>query len=429
MVINSPFLRLRLIEIGRAYQLIASHFCHGLLRIYKYVIGLLLLMCLAPALLAQQIQDNSGAPTAAFEVANGSRTFTVTVLGGPVSSGSLTVTLPAGYVYDAGSASGSGLTATESSVAGNVATLNLSGIPATGTNATFTFTTHATCAAIGVSGNQASYVFTPAGGSAQAEKLSNAFNLLNAKLNITNLANAPGTAGAIGDPYMRTFRINNNGFGNIDTLYVTDVSGNGVAHLSHSVSTTNNGASVTVDLLSTTPSGSNTTYVYRFIVSGTAQDNHLGQNEYFTFTQNLQITSCADLNTSLNAWYGNSPNAQPCVPQNDTQTTALAIDNSKTPLLAVSYVSTDAMTCAPTEGWMTASVTNNGTAPATSVNLRFGLNLYAQNLSAGDYGGSFAPTWIDESNGVQYSTVPMAERPGAQRPIRRPISLPMRWTP
>ena len=57
---------------------------------------------------AQQIQSGSGAPAANFEVANGPQTFTVTVLGGPASSGALTVTLPTGYVFDSGSATGSG---------------------------------------------------------------------------------------------------------------------------------------------------------------------------------------------------------------------------------------------------------------------------------------------------------------------------------
>ncbi|NBA86716.1 hypothetical protein GVN16_13155, partial [Emticicia sp. CRIBPO] len=356
---------------------------------------------------AQQIQSGTGAPTASFEVANGSRQFTVTVLGGTTSSGSLVVTLPTGYVYESGSATGAGgLTVTQTSVSGNTATLNLSGIPATGTNATFTYKARASCEAIGEAGNQASYVLTPSGGSAQPEILSNAFNLLNAKINILNLVNAPNTAGSVGDTYTRTYQIRNDGFGSIDTVYVTDLSGNGVAHLSHSVSTTNNGATVTVDLISSTPSGSNTTYLYRFIVSSTAQDNHLGQSEYFTFTQNLQINSCTDLNTGLNAWYGNGPNPQVCAGQNDTQTTALAIDNSKTPNLTVAFVSADDLSCAPASGWITASVTNTGTSPAMATNLRFGLGTYNAIMNPGiqnNY-GNFASAWIDEADGVQISS-------------------------
>ncbi|SDL29963.1 hypothetical protein SAMN04488090_0665 [Siphonobacter aquaeclarae] len=344
-----------------------KHFLLSQLRIFLYVI----LLLSSGALSAQQIQSGSGAPAANFEVANGPQTFTVTVLGGPASSGALTVTLPTGYVFDSGSAIGSGgLTVSQTSASGNTASLNLSGIPGTGSSASFTFTARATCAAIGVSGNQASYVFTPAGGSAQPEKLSNAFNLVNAKINITQLANAPATAGVVGDSYVRTYRINNNGFGSIDTLYVTDISGTGVEHVSHSVSATNNGATVTVDLLSTTTSGTNTTYLYRFIVSNTAQDNHLGQNEYFTFTQNLKIASCNNLNTSLNAWYGSSPNPTPCVPQNDTQTTALAINNAKQPNVQISAVLSAPATCRGVPVTQTIKVVNNGTATATDVLVR-----------------------------------------------------------
>ncbi|MBE9460571.1 T9SS type A sorting domain-containing protein [Dyadobacter subterraneus] len=376
----------------------------------KYLVFFLVSACMllmSNHLRAQQIAAGTGAPTLDFEVANGARQFTVTVLGGTVSSGNLNVTLPSGYVYLAGSTAASGgLAITETSISSNTAALAISGVPATGTNTTFTYKAIATCAAIGVAGNQASYVFTPTGGSVQPEKLSNSFNLKNAKINITNLANAPATAGTVGDTYTRTYRINNNGFGNIDTVYVTDVSGNGVTHLGQSVSTTSSGETVAVSLISSTISGSNTTYLYRFIISSTAQDNHLGQNEYFTFTQNLQIASCTNLNTSLNAWYGTGPNPQPCTPQNDTQTTALAVDNSKTPLLSVSFVSTDDFSCAPASGWITALVINTGTGAATGNSLRFGLFDYAQALAAGnrDYNGTFASAWIDESEGVQIST-------------------------
>lgn len=332
---------------------------------------LLLFLGFDNTLYGQQIQSGSGAPATSFEVANGSRTFTVTVLGGTASSGALTIALPAGYVFDSGSATGSGgLSVSQTSVSGNTASLNLSGIPGTGNNATFTYSAHATCAAIGASGNQASYIFTPTSGVAQPEKLSNAFNLVNAKINITNLVNLPATAGLVGDTYTRSFRINNNGFGNIDTVYVTDVSGTGVEHVSHSVSATNNGATVTVDLLSTSTSGSNTTYLYRFIISGAAQDNHLGQNEYFTFTQNLKIATCNNLNTNLNAWYGTGPNPTPCVPQNDTQTTALAIDNSKQPLLKITSVTSAYQTCRGVPSTQVFKVVNTGTSPAVNILLR-----------------------------------------------------------
>lgn len=284
---------------------------------------------------SQAIQGGTGAPSQAFHVSNGPRTFTVTVFGGAISSASLKITLPTGYVVVVGSATGTGLTASMASSSGNIATINLAGIPASGTSASFTYSAYATCAAIGVAGNQADYVLTPTGGSALAAVQSNSFNLVNAKINLTNLVNSPTVAGIVGDNYTRTFRINNNGFGNIDTVYVTDISGIGVQHVSHSVSTTNNSASVDVLLVSSTTSGNNTTYLYRFIVSSTAQDDHLGQNEYFTFTQNLKIVSCTDLNTGLNGWYGTGPNAQPCVPQNDTQTTALAVDNGKQPNLTL----------------------------------------------------------------------------------------------
>ncbi len=321
---------------------------------------------------AQAIEAGTGAPTQHFEVANGPRTFTVTVLGGATSSGTVNITLPVGYVIvgGAGAVSGTGVTAALGSVSGNTATVNLSGIPAAGTNATFTYQAYATCAAIGVEGNQASYVFTPSGGSAVPAVTSNGFNLHNAKINITNLANAPAAAGVVGDAYTRTYRINNDGFGSIDTVYVTDVSGIGVEHVSHSVSTASDGSPVTATLLSATTSGSNTTYLYRFIISSTPQDGHLGQNEYFTFTQNLKISSCENLNTSLNAWYGTGPNPVPCVGQNDTQTTALAIDNSKQPTLVFTAITQTQPACRGNNVTQEFKVANTGTANAKDILLR-----------------------------------------------------------
>jgi hypothetical protein len=337
---------------------------------YTVIIAVLLSLQALPSF-SQQIQAGTGAPALDFEVANGSRTFTVTVLGGTTPTGSLMVALPEGYIYLGGSSIPSGgLGVSETTLAGNVATLALTGIPTTGSNATFTFRAIATCAAIGGTGNQASYELTPTSGATQPAKLSNAFNLRNAKINITNLANAPVTAGIVGSTYTRTYRINNNGFGNIDTVYVSDVSGNGIAHLGQSVSTTSSGETVSVSLISSTTTGANTTYLYRFIVSSTAQDNHLGQNEFFTFTQNLQIASCTNLNTSLNAFYGMGPNVQPCLPQNDTQTTALAIDNSKQPQLVVTPVTTTFPKCRGIAVTQEFKVTNTGTAAAKDVLLR-----------------------------------------------------------
>jgi hypothetical protein len=372
---------------------------------------------------AQQIGAGTGAPSLDFEVANGPRQFTVTVFGGIVSSGSLTISLPTGYVYIGGSAVASGgLVITENSFSGNTATLSISGIPVTGTNATFTYDARATCAAIGVASNQASYVFTPTGGSAQPEKLSNSFNLKNAKINITNLANTPATAGVVGDNYVRTYRINNNGFGNIDTVYVSDVSGNGVTHLGQSVSTTSTGETVTVSLVSSTVSGSNTTYLYRFIISNTAQDNHLGQNEYFTFTQNLQIASCTNTNTSLNAFYGVGPtNVQPCTGQNDTQTTALAVDNSKQPVLTITPVTTTFPKCRGIAVTQEFKVANTGTAPAKDILLRlFHYNGQASSLPGNATGFpknnqmGYVPGTFKYKIGVSgtYTTVPLAASSG-----------------
>ena len=106
---------------------------------YAGMITLLLTLQGLPSF-AQQIQSGTGAPTLDFEVANGARTFTVTVLGGTVPTGSLSVTLPAGYVDLGGSSTPSGgLSVTETTLPGNVATLALTGIPATGTNASLPF--------------------------------------------------------------------------------------------------------------------------------------------------------------------------------------------------------------------------------------------------------------------------------------------------
>ena len=180
----------------------------------------------------QSIRSSWGAPPE-IEVSNGPRTFTVQVNGGASPTGTLNITLPTGYYYVAGSAtpvSGSTITVSETSVSGNTAVLSLGNIPSGGNVGDFSYQVYATCSAIGTPDNVATYKL-----GSNPDVQSNAFALKYAKINITNLANSPATAGQIGEVYERTYRINNNGFGSIDTVYVTEITGNGRINFNYHV--------------------------------------------------------------------------------------------------------------------------------------------------------------------------------------------------
>lgn len=342
--------------------------CQRAIRLTKnlgiWLIPIIIFINLSATVSAQSIQAGTGAPAQDIHVSNEPRTFTVTILGGPTSSGTVTIALPVGYAIVPGSINSTGITATAANISGNTGTVNLSAIPGVNNTASFTYNAYATCSAIQGTENQASYVFTPNGGTAQPAVKSNSFNLVYAKMNIRELSNSPAGAGVVGDNYVRTYKVVNNGFGTIDTVYVTDISGIGVQHLSHTVSNTNNGATVDASLVSSNTSGSNTTYTYRFII------HNLIKDDYFIFTQNLKVISCTDLNTNLNAWYGTGPNATPCVGQNGTETTALAVDNGKQPTLAISSTSSAQLTCRGVAKQQEFKVVNSGAAPAKNVKVR-----------------------------------------------------------
>lgn len=320
--------------------------------------GVLTLCCHAGSV-AQQVQANTGAPTTPFHVANEARIVTVTILQGPVATGTLDITLPNGYVYvpSSATATSGGFSVSESSVSGNMATINLSGISSTA-NSSFTYLARAMCDAVEAEGenSSASYVLTLSGQSAQPAQTSNPFNAEYAKLNLLITSNSSYT-GLAGDTYNRTYTITNGGFGSIDTVYIDSRNGNGLTLNSLTSS------SGTVDLISTTPAGNDVISRYRII---NMDNGHFDKDETITITENLTIASCNNLASNIEAWYG--PAGTKCTggDANGTTTAGAGIDNSKQPVMQLTPLAeyTNCFGQVSTEKFR---LTNTGTAAMQNV--------------------------------------------------------------
>lgn len=326
-------------------------------RLYLVFIFLILLQSIG--LRAQTLTSGYGAPTVPLNVANGSATFKVKIVGSASAcSGpsSLTITMPTGYVYVSGSASvtaGSG-SVSETSVSGGTAVLSVSSIPAAPDSTVISYQAYAGCGVIGSSAsNQVSYSLSGCIGTVTA--LSNVFNALNAKLNIINITNSAYT-GSVGDIYTRAITIRNDGFGSIDTVYLDDISGSGLAYQFGSVTTSVG----TIASVTTLPGGLN-----RFKVKGAA----LATGQSITITETMKIVSCSSLNTNFDAWYG--PNAVECTGANSTTTAGANIDNSLVPNIVFIQKVKPNTTCLGTTYQHQYIIKNTGTGKAT--NLTFNL--------------------------------------------------------
>lgn len=302
---------------------------------------------------AQTLQANYGAPTTPFLVAGAAQTFKVKIYGvaSTCSTGdSLKVSLPTGYQYQVGSAQQVTYTAgvagapsvmvLNSNPAANTATFKLGAIPANPDSAIITFKARAACGTIGGSGNNANYTLYTCSGTSTAT--SNAFNAQNAQLNITAMTNGAYT-GASGDVYTRAITITNNGFGTIDTVYLDDVNAGGIAY--------NNIVTASIGTVAATTPVAGTT---RFKVSGV----NLAQGQSVVVTETVKITSCSNLSTSFDAWYG--PNGVKCNGVNNTATAGASVNNALQPNMVVSSTP-NYHTCVGTPAQQTITYTNTGT--------------------------------------------------------------------
>jgi len=319
--------------------------------------SILLILLQVLSVHAQTLTSGYGAPTTPLNVANGSATFKVKIIGSASAcSGpsALTITMPTGYFYVSGSASvtaGTG-TVSETSVSGGTAVLSVSSIPASPDSTVISYQAYAGCGVIGSSAsNQVSYSLAGCVGTVTA--LSNVFNALNAKLNIINITNSAYT-GTVGDIYTRAITMRNDGFGSIDTIYLDDVSGNGLAYQFGSVTTSVG----TIASVTTLPGGLN-----RFKVKGVS----LATGQSVTITETMKIVSCSNLNTNFDAWYG--PNAVECTGVNSTGTAGANINGALQPNLSIVAKSVSQYTCMGTNIPESAYFINTGTALMKSVKI------------------------------------------------------------
>jgi|GEM_PF-3942272 len=372
----------------------------------KYLITCLLFFALWPLNkgFAQTLEPEYGAPDLPFSVSNGPQTFRVKIKGSSTAcaaGGNLTLALPTGYVFLSGSAqktsyvsgiAGSTTAATQSGVTSTAATLATGAIPGPNDSLIITYRAYADCSIIGTTGNdEVAYTLsTPSCVITSNTATSNSFNALNAKLNIPvgGVTNSSYT-GFVGSVYSRAITITNNGFGTIDTIYLEDKSGKGLALVSYSPT-----ANV---MLTKTFTANDTTFRFRIVVPG-----GLAQNQTFVLTENLKIVSCSFLTSAFDAWYGT--NAVKCNGQNGTATAGATVNNSGQPSLVVSTLSYPDLRCVPVTGNVVFKLKNTGAGAMLfgASQLRFGLLVVD---GAGPYATncSNSTEYIDTAQGVQVS--------------------------
>ncbi|WP_336514476.1 gliding motility-associated C-terminal domain-containing protein [Pollutibacter soli] len=260
------------------------------------LMGAVMLLC-ASKLAAQALEPGFGAPATPINVCNGSATFSVKVVGGlnACPSGTISVQLPAGFVYVAGSAAISGGTGTvsESAVSGNTANFTVTNIPKTPGFTIISYRAYASCDALAnpsTANNQAVYTLNSAC-SPQSNSTTNSFNIKSAALSISNVTNK-SYIGAVGDMYTRTITITNKGLGTVSNITLADTSGNGLFVKGISVSGGWN------FLTSKTVIGTDTVSIF------TLTGAELAKDQSISLIENVSLVNDCLLESRLGAWFG-----------------------------------------------------------------------------------------------------------------------------
>ena len=331
---------------------------------------LCLLLVLLQPLKGQTLQPNYGAPATAVSVCDGNVTFKLKIIGSssPCAQGVVTIALPAGYVYAAGSAAvtaGSG-TAAETATSAGTATLSVLNIPASPDSTVISYQAFANCSAIGTATSTNSQVYytlnSPCLGSYMVT--SNTFNTQSAALSITNISNG-GYNGAVGDAYNRAVTITNNGLGTISQITLKDTSGNGFFISGQSVTA---GWAITASKLAY---GTDTVSTY--LLTGP----RLLQGQSIVVTQNIRLVNKCYLQTRYNAYFGCNGNACTGNSVNATATAGATVNSSLTPNLKVIPLTT-ALICRGQQYAQTVKLANTGTAPLYDLSF----NLFSSTWSA-----------------------------------------------
>lgn len=365
----------------------------------------LLLLCLRSQ--GQTLQSNYGSPSSPLQVANGAATFKIRINGGVTACtgpGSLNITLPAGYIYQSGSAvvtAGTG-TVAQLSANNNSAVLSVSNIPAAPDSTVIAYRAYAGCGVIGGSGTSISYSMSSCSGNTSATAT---VNTQNAQLNITGVTNS-AFVGTIGQTYSRVITVANNGNGAIDTIRL-DSKNSG---LTVTGTTANSG----VMTLSKTWVGTDTTYHYR--VTGPTANGHLENSETVVFTETVKISNCTGGTTELKTWYG--PAGTECTIVSNIFLAGATVSGSSQPNVQVSLISQPELKCLPTTAatdWVVFQLKNAGSGIANISSLRNYSANSASHATAGPVsasanfgsGGNTCASrtmYVDTAAGIQYST-------------------------
>ncbi|PZR28447.1 MAG: hypothetical protein DI535_06090 [Citrobacter freundii] len=345
---------------------------------------------------AQTLQPDYGAPTTPVNVCNGNATFKVKIVGGSAAcaQGSLTISLPAGYLYAPATAALSGGTGTvsETSVSGNTATLNIQSIPAAPGFTEISFEAYATCAALAagtLANNQVSYSFSSSCAPATTVT-SNSFNTESASLTISNITNS-SYFGAAGDNYTRTITITNNGWGSISRVNLTDTSGSGLYIKGISVS---GGWTFTTSKLTV---GADT--VTTFTLLGGA----LAQGQSITLIENVTMVSSCNLLTRFATWFG--CDNVPCTANNvsGTATAGATINSSYLPFLKV-IPDLQAVLCRGTDYQQQVRLTNTGSVKLNDLKLNLFSTASSQSASLQAFDPSVPASSQSAYGNFQYKT-------------------------
>ncbi len=237
---------------------------------------------------------------------------------------------------------------------------------AIGNNIAFTIARIADCGA-GASGKDSVYVTSSCGTVSELGAAVNTYNILAPSLSITSpaaIANAN-----VGGTYSRTFSVTNGGNGCLDTLRI------GIKRPSGSIASPVLKIGATV--IAPTGTNADSTFYKIYAAELPGGDNLMCNGEMITFTEEFTLFDCAGLTTTYLASWGRHGNI--C---QTTSATGIVTMSSGVPNLVAAFTATPMTNCGVVPRTFTLTITNNGTTPASNINVTFG-----------DGSNEFIPSW------------------------------------
>ncbi|MBV4359040.1 T9SS type A sorting domain-containing protein [Pinibacter aurantiacus] len=356
-----------------------------------YALLILFIALITNSATGQLTQFTASTSAQPINICGPAATFTVLMNPGTTASttNKLTITLPVGLSYVAGSA-GIDNGANISSIGGTATApvFNVPTLPASSAT-TLSFNVVANCSYGGGSSFAASITTANIGSSSTNSSNINA----NAAVFIINAITNQNFNGALLTSYSRAITITNTGGGYVDTLLFKDTVGN--ARTATSL-TGPAGSVITLVSKVAINSGNDTAYVWKITnLTGVGDgDSHFENSESFTVTQNLTIVKCTNtsdrMSTELNCTGNNACNQGKAtggvtIPTVSQPNISITVDN---------YSSSPYYPCVDGSTPVTQSfVIKNTAGPAYNVHIVIG----TADASGVGFAESFGTTWIDPS--------------------------------